>query len=94
MTRETKIGLVVAGSFLSVMGGLIVMKMRQSDAPAKETAKPEGPAPVQVAATTPNDPATSIMPARRHRTYRESNQHFRRRQRLPHRRCPHRVRLR
>ena len=36
MTRETKLGLVVAGSFLALVGGVVAVRLRQADAPAGE----------------------------------------------------------
>jgi hypothetical protein len=33
MTRETKLGLVVAGSFLALVGGVVTVRLRQADGP-------------------------------------------------------------
>src|SRR5260370_24033078 len=49
MTRETKIGLIVAGSFLCLVCIVIASKWRRGDDPSKE---PEGPT-VPVAAVNP-----------------------------------------
>jgi hypothetical protein len=35
MTRETKLGLVVAGSFLALVGGVVVARLKQTDAPGE-----------------------------------------------------------
>ena len=35
MTRETRVGLVVAGSFLSLVGGVLAVKMRQGEVAAE-----------------------------------------------------------
>jgi hypothetical protein len=49
MTRETKVGLVVAGSFLCLVGGVVAMKLRQpekhDDAGKVAQAAPSAPAP-------------------------------------------------
>jgi len=38
MTRETKLGLMVAGTFLALVGGVVTVRLRQADAPAFEDA--------------------------------------------------------
>jgi hypothetical protein len=35
MTRETKLGVVVAGSFLALVGGVVVARLKQADAPGE-----------------------------------------------------------
>src|SRR4051812_33136670 len=54
MKRETKIGLVVAGTFLCAMGGLVALKFRQAEEPkegdATEMAQSALAAPIEVAA--------------------------------------------
>jgi hypothetical protein len=59
MTRETKVGLVVAGSFLCAVGGYLGLRMRSADTP---------PAPTEQAVTAPlptepetPPPATLVM---------------------------------
>jgi hypothetical protein len=54
MTRETKLGLVVAGSFLTLVGGVVVARLKhvempgdQSEAVAKAEGEPAGPAPAE-----------------------------------------------
>lgn len=41
MTRETKVGLVVAGSFLCLVGVVVFFKMRDGGAPSRSPAEPE-----------------------------------------------------
>src|SRR5213078_227176 len=36
MTRETKLGLVVAGSFLALVGGVVAVRLRQAGSPGGE----------------------------------------------------------
>src|SRR5687768_2632789 len=54
MTRETKIGLIVGGSFLCLVGIVVASKWRGTDVPSD----PEEQA-VQVAAVTPKDKVDS-----------------------------------
>src|SRR5436309_15908593 len=53
MTRETKLGLVVAGTFLALVGGVVTVRLRQADAP---------PADAEVAANQPLEPPTPTAP--------------------------------
>jgi hypothetical protein len=64
MTRETKVGLVVAGSFLCLVGGVVAMKLRQlenhDDAGKVAQAAPSAPAPAgpeKKNPTMPGNPA-------------------------------------
>ncbi len=51
MTRETKLGLVVAGSFLALVGGVVVARLRQIEMPG------DAAEPVALAGPTENPPA-------------------------------------
>src|SRR5712671_2930665 len=53
MTRETKLGLVVAGSFLALVGGVVVARLKQIDMPGDAEVAAAQPAPVAEAQVTP-----------------------------------------
>jgi hypothetical protein len=53
MTRETKLGLVVAGTFLALVGGVVTVRLRQADTPAPDA---------EVAANQPLEPPTPAAP--------------------------------
>src|SRR5215207_8068878 len=52
MTRETKLGLVVAGSFLALVGGVVAVRLKQADGPPAEAEVVEA-APAETPATAP-----------------------------------------
>jgi hypothetical protein len=59
MTRETKLGLVVAGSFLALVGGVVVARLRQIDMPGEPEASATGelnPAVAEAATSPPPAP--------------------------------------
>src|SRR5947209_11980120 len=60
MTRETKLGLVVAGSFLALVGGVVVARLKQVDMPGEGTEAAEKPA-----ATAPDSPTLPPEPEKK-----------------------------
>jgi hypothetical protein len=57
MTRETKLGLVVAGSFLALVGGVVVARLKHVDVPGEGgEAATVAPTPVAEAAGAPPQP--------------------------------------
>ena len=65
MTRETKLGLVVAGSFLALVGGVVVARLRQVEMPGESaaSANPALQAPVPEAPPpSPPEPEKKVSP--------------------------------
>src|SRR3954471_7659400 len=69
MTRETKLGLVVAGSFLALVGGVVAVRLKQADNPPGEAEVVQA----QPAETPPADPAAAPTEPEKPRVHPVSN---------------------
>ena len=61
MTRETKVGAVVAGSFLCIVGGYLGLRMRSETPPAESNTEQAVTAPLQAATDPTQPPAPLVM---------------------------------